>query len=92
MWAMRYGALPVARRVGGLADTVEDQVTGFLFDAYEPEALDRAGRRAVDLYADPEAWTSHVREAMAQDFSWQRSAEDYFAAYRRALGYHARLV
>lgn len=92
MRAMRYGALPVARRVGGLADTVQDQVTGFLFDAYEPEALDRAGRRAVDLYADQEAWGEHVRDAMAQDFSWQRSAEEYLEAYRRAVGYHARLV
>jgi len=89
--AMRYGTLPVARRVGGLADTVEDQVTGFLFDDYQPAALARAVRRAVDLYADADAWTSHVRAAMTRDFSWERSARRYFAAYRRAVGYHARL-
>lgn len=90
--AMRYGTLPVARRVGGIADTVDDQVTGFLFDDYHPTALARAVRRAVDLYADTEAWMSHVRAAMSRDFSWERSARRYFAAYRRAVGYHARLV
>ena len=92
MRAMRYGTLPVARRVGGLADTVEDQVTGFLFDDYQPTALVRAVRRAVDLFADADAWTAHVRSAMARDFSWERSARRYFAAYRRAVGYHARLA
>ncbi len=88
MRAMRYGTLPIARRVGGLADTIEDQITGFLFDEYEPEALARAVRRAIDLYSDEESWDWHVREAMARDFSWARWVEEYFAAYDRAVGYH----
>ncbi len=90
MRAMRYGTLPVARRVGGLADTIEDQVTGFLFDEYDAAALTRAVRRAIDLYADEESWEWHMKEAMACDFSWQRSVDEYFLAYERAVGYHGR--
>src|SRR5204862_4697806 len=47
MRAQLYGALPVARRVGGLADTIDEGVTGILYDAYSPEALDRAVQRRV---------------------------------------------
>ena len=48
MRAQRYGAPPIVRRVGGLADTVDDGVTGFSFDAYTPEAFEEAGLRALD--------------------------------------------
>jgi starch synthase len=92
MRAQRYGTIPVVRRVGGLADTVEDQVTGFLFDAYEPEALTAAVQRAVALYRDEEVWPWHVREAMSRNFGWELSADQYLDAYRAALGYHARIV
>jgi len=85
MRAQRYGALPVARRVGGLADTIEDQTTGFLFDAYTGAALDVALRRATALFEDPHALEALRREAMSRDFSWERSAERYLDVYRRAL-------
>ena len=63
------GTIPIARRVGGLADTVEDGVTGFLFDAFEPQALADAVRRAIAVYRDPARWEAMVREAMVRDFS-----------------------
>jgi len=85
MRAQHYGAVPVARRVGGLSDSIEDGVTGFLFDEYEPAALAQAIRRAVDSYADRAAWKKLVREAMNRQFGWERSAEHYLALYRRAL-------
>ena len=85
MRAQHYGAVPVARRVGGLSDSIEDGVTGFLFDAYEPAALAEAIRRAEDTYADRPAWKKLVREAMNRQFGWDRSAEHYHALYRRAL-------
>lgn len=84
MRAQRYGALPVARRVGGLADTIDDRNTGFLFDEYAPWALEDAVQWAIDLYQDREAWEEHVREAMGRDFSWERSANTYAGVYRRA--------
>lgn len=85
MRAQRYGALPLGRRVGGLADTIEDEETGFLFDVYAPAALDRAIRRALGLYEEREAWERHVRQAMARDFSWSCSVPRYLDVYRRAL-------
>ena len=85
MRAQHYGAVPVARRVGGLRDSIEDGVTGFLFDQYEPAALAAAIGRAVECYADRPAWRKLVREAMSRQFGWDRSAEQYLALYRRAL-------
>jgi len=86
MRAQRYGTIPVARRVGGLADTIEDGVTGFLFDDYTPTDFMRAATRAVDQYHETEAWEEMMREAMARDFGWERSASRYLNVYRRVLG------
>jgi len=85
MRAQRYGALPIGRRVGGLADTVEDEVTGFLFDDYTPAAFDVAVRRALALFADRPARLEHARIAMGRDFGWERSVERYLEVYQRAL-------
>jgi starch synthase len=84
--AERYGAIPVARRVGGLADTIEDGHTGFLFDEYTSEDLLRVSRHVMDRYHEPPAWEGMMRHAMAKDFSWARSTEKYQAIYRRVLG------
>jgi starch synthase len=89
MRAMRYGALPVVRRVGGLADTVEDRITGFVFDEYQPWALDEAVRYAVDLYASRPDWEARVRDAMARDFSWWPIVQRYHDVYERAADVRA---
>jgi starch synthase len=86
MRAQRYGTIPVARRVGGLADTIEDGVTGFLFDDYTPTDFMRAAMRAVDQYRETESWEEMMREAMSRDFGWERSAARYLSVYRRILG------
>lgn len=85
MRAQRYGALPVARRVGGLADTIEDEVTGFLFDAYDPAAFEAAAFRALDHFATPDRWREMMTAAMARDFSWERAADRYLEVYRDAV-------
>ena len=85
MRAQLYGTIPVARRVGGLGDTIKDGATGFLFDAYSPEALVRTTRRAIERYADAHAWERMIRAAMSQDFGWRRSGESYVEAYSQAL-------
>lgn len=91
LYGLRYGTLPLVRRVGGLADTVVDadaaalqagRATGFAFDAATPAALEGAIERAVALYAQPERWRALVRTAMAQDFSWDGAARHYVALYR----------
>jgi starch synthase len=85
MRAQRYGTIPVARRVGGLADTIEDGVTGFLFDDYTPTDFMRCAMRAVDQYRETESWEDMMREAMARDFGWEKSAARYLTVYRRVL-------
>jgi len=84
MRAQRYGALPVVRRVGGLADTVEDRITGFVFDEYQPWALEEAVQYALDLYKNRMAWETHVREAMSRDWGWERSVHLYQRVYHQA--------
>ena len=92
MRAQRYGTIPVARRVGGLADTIEDGVTGFLFDGYTSEEFMHAAVRALDQYHDPEAWRGMMREAMARDFGWEKSEARYRDLYRRALNVGASVA
>jgi starch synthase len=89
MRAQRYGALPVVRRVGGLADTVEDRVTGFVFDEYQPWALEEAVRYAIDLYGCRADWETRVRDAMSRDFSWWPIVERYHDVYERAADIRA---
>lgn len=85
MRAQRYGSLPVARRVGGLADTIEDGITGFLFDSFSTTDFLSACVRAIDHYNHPEVWQQMQREAMARDFGWERSEQKYLDVYRRVL-------
>ena len=89
MRAQRYGTVPVARRVGGLLDSIVDSDTGFLFDEYTPQALMQAIRRALDCYADRACWRTLVRRAMALPFGWEGAATRYLDTYRRALALHA---
>jgi starch synthase len=85
MRAQRYGALPVARKVGGLADTIEDGITGFLFDSFTTPDFLNACVRAIDHYNHPPVWQAMQREAMSRDFGWERSAARYLDLYRRVL-------
>ena len=85
MECQRMGTIPIARRVGGLADTVEDGVTGFLFNRFDPRSLVGAVRRAIGAYRNPVRWEAMVREAMVRDFSWGPSAAAYSGVYREVL-------
>lgn len=92
MIAMRYGTPPIARRTGGLGDTVvdadDDQLngTGFLFDDPTPDALLAACERAIVARADAIRWDELVRRGMAIDWSWEgASAPAYAAMFERAI-------
>jgi starch synthase len=85
MRAQLYGSPPVVRHVGGLADTVEDDVTGFAFDPYTPDAFEEATFRALDCFTHPSTWHTIMRQGMARDFSWERSVATYLDVYRRAV-------
>lgn len=86
LYALRYGALPVVRRTGGLADTVHDMNepgggTGFLFDHADVNGLLWACRRAMAFMHDPHAVHLARQRAMRQDFGWSRIAQAYEALY-----------
>ncbi len=82
--AQHYGAPVVGRRVGGISDTVQDDVTGFLFDDFTAAALDAAIDRALARRANRRAWTATMRRAMASDFGWERAADAYGRVYAEA--------
>lgn len=94
--AFRYGTPVVARRTGGLADSVVDADAlggsgagdavgnGFLFDEPTAEALLGAVRRALGWYSDARRWDALRRAVMALDHSWTSPAREYLALYRRA--------
>ncbi len=91
MYALRYGSLPLVRRTGGLADTVvdctledlaEERATGFVFERFEADDLQRALRRAFTLWSRPREWRAVQKRGMAQRFGWDTAAERYLALYR----------
>jgi starch synthase len=84
MRAQRYGTIPIGRRVGGLADTIEDGATGFLFNDYSCEALVASLHRAAERFADGVGWRKMMRQAMICDFGWPQAADKYIALYKGA--------
>ncbi len=96
MFAMRYGALPLVRETGGLADTVEnydgaaaDQGTGFRFQWETPDALLGTLIWALETYHQRRAaWQRMQERAMRTDFSWDRSAREYIDLYHEAVSRH----
>ena len=91
MYSLRYGTVPVVRRTGGLADSVQHYDTrtgtgtGVVFNDFNTQALQWALNTALDLYARPRHWARVVRNGMQQDFSWERQGGEYVALYRRLI-------
>jgi starch synthase len=95
MYSQLYGTIPVARRTGGLADTIVDfneqslaehKATGFLFDGESPEALLATCLGALSLYRNDRVdWWKLVIAGMKQDFSWLQSSRQYAQLYARLV-------
>jgi starch synthase len=85
MRAQRYGTIPVARCVGGLADTIDDGVTGFLFDGFDERAVVGGVWRAMTEHRSARAWREMQQAAMAHDFGWDLVIERYLDIYRKAI-------
>ncbi|MGB9891766.1 glycogen synthase GlgA [Thermodesulfovibrio yellowstonii] len=88
--AMRYGTIPICRKTGGLSDTVEDKVTGFLFSEYSSSALTHAISRFIEIYNNKQKFLEMIREAMKRDFSWSNSSKKYIELYRGLIGERER--
>ena len=88
--AFAYGTIPVVRATGGLADTVIDadgssDGTGFLFTDYSIEEFVKALNRALSAKKDTARWNMIIKNAMAQDFSWDASAKAYAELYHNII-------
>ncbi len=94
LYGLKYGTLPLVRRTGGLADTVNDSslenladgmASGFVFEDSNAWSLLRAIRRAFVLWSRPSLWRYVQRQAMGMDFSWQVASVAYRDLYQRLL-------
>jgi starch synthase len=89
MYSLRYGTVPVVRRTGGLADSVQHfdpqrgEGTGVVFDHYDAGGVSWALDTAIDWYGQRTLWRRLVRNGMQQDFSWQRQVGAYESLYQR---------
>lgn len=95
---MRYGAVPIVRETGGLADIVEDfnittnKGTGFTFREYTELSFFSALTRALEIYKSPKMWHGIVKRAMEADFSWKNTAIKYIDLYQRAIDYNKEML
>jgi len=94
LYSLKYGAVPIVRKTGGLADTIvnatptalaKGTANGFSFASYSAKALYNTVRRALRLYSDPRAWRRLVLTGMQQDWSWRKSATEYVKLYERTF-------
>jgi starch synthase len=96
LYSMKYGTIPVVRATGGLKDSVEEfdrassSGTGFLFEAYDAGALLDAIDRALAVFPHKADWKTLMKNAMAKDYSWSRSACEYVELYKK-VSYAGRI-
>jgi len=94
--SLRYGAVPLVRRTGGLADTVQNadlplrSGTGFVFDAPNAHELEHAAERALAAFEDRAGWRALQERGMRQDWSWGRAAGKYIELYAAAAADRGR--
>jgi len=85
MYAQRFGSLPIGHETGGLAETIEDGRTGFLFRQPSVEAFLGAICRAFSIFGSKPRLNAMRQRAMARVFSWHRSARNYADLYQRTI-------
>lgn len=91
LYSLKYGAVPIVRRTGGLADSVQmwnpdtRQGTGIVFNDYDGPAVRWAVHHALDLLKNRDAWLQMMRNGMAQDYSWEHQEREYEELYARAM-------
>lgn len=91
IYSLRYGTIPVVRATGGLDDTIVNydplsgEGNGFKFEGYDAKEFLKKIKIAISFYSQPAHWEKIIKNAMAQDFSWHKSAEAYLSLYQKAL-------
>lgn len=94
LYSLKYGAIPIVRSTGGLADTVTDvrscsgtdgKANGFSFKEYNPDLLFATIIRATDFFKNKTQWIRLMKNGMTQDWSWERSAGEYIELYKKLV-------
>jgi starch synthase len=86
MIAMSFGTLPIAHKTGGLADSIKDDVNGFLFDKYTSVSLEKTVKKALGIWhTDKPRYKKMVEAALNTDFSWRKSAMEYLELYNKLI-------
>lgn len=89
--SLKYGTVPVVRKTGGLADTIQDfssrtqQGNGFVFEEYSGQALLDVLQHGYDVYQQSEIFERLSEHCMTYDFSWEASARKYIALYQSLI-------
>lgn len=86
MYAQRCASLPIARRTGGLADTIEDGLNGFLFEDATVDSYRKAVQRALNVFSHPTLFNAMRSKAMISPLYWWESVKPYDKLYHRLLG------
>ncbi len=91
MYSLKYGTVPIVRKVGGLADSVENynfetgHGTGFVFESYDSKELLKTIQNAVNLFHDRRKWVKLMKQSMTEDFSLNKSAEKYLQLFESLI-------
>jgi starch synthase len=89
IYSLKYGTVPIVRATGGLDDTIDEEPdgsgNGFKFQGYDAGALMDAIERSLGVFRNKKQWTAIMKRGMAQDFSWQKPAQEYVRIYERVI-------
>ncbi len=92
LYSLKYGTVPIVRKTGGLADTIDDfdpttrTGTGFVFEKYDADEMLTAVKRALAVFPKKRIWRTIVKAGMNKNYSWNRSAQKYVSLYNLACG------
>jgi starch synthase len=98
LYSLRYGTIPIVRKTGGLADTIENANpskgtgNGFVFTNYDAREMLNTIKFACEVYRDKNVWEIMMLRGMRQDFSWNASAKKYIEIYTEAIKKKTPLV
>jgi len=91
LFSLRYGTIPIVRETGGLKDTIQSyneftsEGNGFSFANYNAYDMLYTIRRAISFYHNKDIWNALIRRGMTQDFSWDKSADEYKELYIKLM-------
>jgi Glycogen synthase len=91
MYSLKYGTVPIVRRTGGLADSVQmwdgpsRTGTGIVFNNFDVQGVRWALHTALDLFGDRDTWRQVMLNGMAQDFSWNAQGRQYENLYEQLV-------